>query len=76
MYNEAVIFLAGFLSIAYTEVCNPGMTRNAVGWLCVFLFAFMAFVNIVFMLREKIILLKNKICKHKKVQEEKKDADI
>jgi len=59
MFNEAVIFFAGFLSIAYTEVCKPGKTKNAIGWLCIILFIVMASVNITFMLREKYILLKN-----------------
>ena len=53
IFNESVIFVAGFLSIAYTEVCKPGKTKNVVGWLCVVLFIAMASANIAFMIIEK-----------------------
>jgi len=65
IFNEAIIFVAGFLSIAYTEVCKPGKTRQVVGMLCVFFFVLMAAVNISFIIKEKILLLKNKICSKK-----------
>lgn len=65
VFNETCIFFAGFFALSYTEICDPGLVRNSFGWLSIILFITMATTNIVFMLKEKLKLIMNKIKKKK-----------
>lgn len=66
IFNEIIIFCAGFIALSYTEVCDPGPIRDSFGWISIMLFIVMAGTNIVFMLKEKIKMMCNKIKGKKK----------
>lgn len=74
IFNESMIFLIACVMICLTQVTTEKETRDKIGWTIIIVFLSAALTNVFFMLKDKFLMVYNKI-KGKENKKEKLESD-